>query len=255
MPGIVARSREAKRERRTSEAEGADWLDRYLEDSRHLAVSLFLVVPILLAYEVGLVLTRSQYQNAVDLVVKQPFHRFLGASGFLVFNALVLFGAGYLAGRLHGSRRLRLEVAVGAALEGLVYAILLGRGIAALLARAGLSIPAIDSPVALGIVLSLGAGVYEELFFRLALLETLDWILTRCVGLEAAAASALAIVLGSLAFAQAHYLGASPSATLDPYGFAFRFVAGLVLATIYRVRGLAVAVYTHAFYDCLLALS
>ncbi len=246
----MARSKEAARKPRRSA--DADWLDGYLTDSRNLAMSLLLVAPILLAYEVGLVLTQSRWQNAVDLAFKRPLYHFIGPNAFLLFNALVIFGAGWLAGRLHGSRHMRLEVVAGVALESLLYAVLLGRGIATLLARVGL---AIDSPVALGIVLSLGAGVYEELFFRLVLLETLQWVFEQVVGLGANAASGVAIVLGSFAFAQAHYLGASPSATLDPYGFAFRFVAGLVLATIYRVRGLAVAVYTHAFYDCLLALS
>jgi hypothetical protein len=43
---------------------------------------------------------------------------------------------------------------------------------------------------------------------------------------------------------------------LPPYGdpfafgsFTFRLLAGIIFATLYKLRGFAVAVYTHAFYD------
>jgi membrane protease YdiL (CAAX protease family) len=57
-----------------------------------------------------------------------------------------------------------------------------------------------------------------------------------------------AFLLSSVAFSLVHYL---PPAG-DPWSFGsftFRSLAGLAFATLFKLRGFAVAVYTHAFYD------
>ena len=66
--------------------------------------------------------------------------------------------------------------------------------------------------------------------------------------------AALAIFLPTVTFAAYHYVGEGA----DPWdvgSFAFRCAAGAVLALIYFIRGLAAAVYTHAFYDVFLHLT
>ncbi|MBI4618183.1 MAG: CPBP family intramembrane metalloprotease [Planctomycetes bacterium] len=230
------------------------WLDAYLDDSRDLAVGALLAFPILLAYEIGIFLTRSRYQNAVEYVVKAPFRRFFGPDAFLITNGLVILGAAYLLGRLGRTRRLRWELAAGVVLEALLYALLLGRVVGLTLRKVGLAAAAGGPSEGLTIVLALGAGVYEEVFFRLGLLGTLEWLFAKAAGLPRTWAGALAVVAGSLVFSAAHYWGISPSATFEASGFAFRFLAGVALSTIFLLRGLAVAVYTHAIYDCLLVL-
>jgi hypothetical protein len=59
---------------------------------------------------------------------------------------------------------------------------------------------------------------------------------------------ASAFVLSSLLFSAAHHI--------PPYGdplelgvFTFRFLAGMIFASLFWFRGFAVAVYTHALYD------
>ena len=59
----------------------------------------------------------------------------------------------------------------------------------------------------------LGAGVYEELLFRLLLLPLLAWVLRR-FRVAPAASMAGAVVLSSLLFAAAHYIG--PTAIASP---------------------------------------
>jgi membrane protease YdiL (CAAX protease family) len=97
-------------------------------------------------------------------------------------------------------------------------------------------------------VMSLGAGVYEEIVFRLGVLGGLRVVLEKAVHLSRAVSIVSAFVASSLLFSAIHYI--------PPYGddfalnsFTFRFLAGLLFALIFRFRGLAVAVYTHAFYD------
>ena len=57
----------------------------------------------------------------------------------------------------------------------------------------------------------------------------------------------IAFVASSLAFSAAHHLiGGEP---FRVGVFTYRFFCGMIFATIYQLRGLGVAVYTHALYD------
>ena len=94
-----------------------------------------------------------------------------------------------------------------------------------------------------------GAGVYEELLFRLMLLP----LAMAAVGLAIASRSikiAAALIITSVLFAAAHYLG--------PYGdhfdvasFSFRALAGIFFAVLFIFRGFGIAAGTHALYDML----
>jgi membrane protease YdiL (CAAX protease family) len=105
--------------------------------------------------------------------------------------------------------------------------------------------------LALSAVLAVGAGVYEELVFRLLLMRGTLWLLQRVAGMHGVAAGAVAVATSSLIFALFHHVG--PGAEpFTPEAFTFRSLAGLLLAGLFAFRGLAVAVYAHAFYDLLL---
>jgi membrane protease YdiL (CAAX protease family) len=121
------------------------------------------------------------------------------------------------------------------------------------------------SPEPRDLVLDLGAGVYEEIVFRFLAIRGI-FLLLRLDPFEAFddhprasrgsvfSATAVAVLVSSLLFALYHHVGPGG----DPFApalFAFRTLAGLLLALIYFCRGLAAAVYTHAFYDVLVHLS
>ena len=102
-------------------------------------------------------------------------------------------------------------------------------------------------PTGAAVVTSLGAGVYEELLFRLGLFIGGASLLVS-LGLRAVVAILVAAVLSSILFSFAHHLG--------PYGepfevsvFIFRLLAGLAFAAICYWRSFAHAVYTHFLYD------
>ena len=101
------------------------------------------------------------------------------------------------------------------------------------------------------LVASLGAGIFEELVFRLAMLSVLCLLLVRvCDALRISRVFALLVaVLGSaVVFSAFHHLG--PGAPPYEQGvFLFRTAAGILLGLLFVVRGFAVAVYTHALYD------
>ena len=192
-----------------------------------LAASLVLVFPLLLVYEVGVLFAGSV--NGADVVTRLLFAA-LGRPAYLALHALIAIG--FLLWIRRGRRwtTLRLEVAAPVILERV-----LGLGLS--------SASVIDA---------LGAGVHEELVFRLALLGGL---VAFAAGSPATArwprlAVFGALVLSSIAFSLAHHVGGYG----EPWAaraFAFRLLAGAALGAIFWFRSLAHAVYAHAIYDLL----
>ncbi|OOP56287.1 MAG: hypothetical protein AYP45_09485 [Candidatus Brocadia carolinensis] len=105
----------------------------------------------------------------------------------------------------------------------------------------------------LGIILSVGAGVYEEIVFRLLLITSLYFIFTTLMKISKPVSAIISIITGTLLFAAMHYMGTLGD-TFTYSNFTFRILAGIVLSTIFMFRGLGVAVYTHAIYDVLSVL-
>ena len=97
-----------------------------------------------------------------------------------------------------------------------------------------------------------GAGLYEEILFRLLLLPTVAWVCQRA-GIGSAAACFYSVLLTSLLFSAAHYVGPLGD-TFAVYSFTFRAIAGVFFATLFVVRGFGIAAGTHAGYDMLVGL-
>jgi hypothetical protein len=133
-------------------------------------------------------------------------------------------------------------------LEAAIYALTLSTAIRFLMSHVLEPAGALSlGPTGSRLVASLGAGVHEELVFRLGLCAGGAWLLVRA-GASSRLAIALAVIASSLLFSYAHHVG--------PYGdpftrdlFAYRALAGLAFALIFYFRSLAHAVYAHALYD------
>jgi membrane protease YdiL (CAAX protease family) len=138
-------------------------------------------------------------------------------------------------------------------LEALVLALALGPVVGWMIGGLGLSLrpPQAEAAAAwLPFLMSVGAGVWEELVFRLALLGGLTLLLVRALKLETWVATGAAVLASALIFALYHHMGALG----EPWQaarFAFRFLAGTILGVLFATRGLAVVVYMHVFYDLL----
>src|SRR5690606_37485911 len=104
-------------------------------------------------------------------------------------------------------------------------------------------------PLTLQLALSIGAGLYEELVFRVLLVGGLFLLARRFFPARWQAYLAAALV-GAFLFSLVHYVGAFG----DPFtlpSFTFRFLFGLALNGVFLLRGFAVAAWTHALYDVL----
>ena len=93
------------------------------------------------------------------------------------------------------------------------------------------------------LLVSLSAGLYEELLFRMVGIALLHAIFVDVLRLRNGTGTGLAILGTALAFAWYHDPIASPALGV------FAFVAGLELGMLFVWRGFAVVVWTHVLYD------
>jgi hypothetical protein len=147
----------------------------------------------------------------------------------------------------------------GMTIESVAFAVLLlflCRNLKPLLDQYGAAFAQIkfQPPAAGQVVTFVGAGIYEEVLFRLGLFS-LAVMLLRLALLPKAIAVPIAAIGASIAFAAAHHLGPNRDWPIDPVVFGFRAAAGLYFTTLYVARGFGVAVGAHAGYDVLVGVT
>lgn len=242
----------------------------YWRDSRAPRHSLLLALPLLLLYELlAGSLSRaqlSQVRNGADVLLKSVFVAVGGRYGLTAFTALLVIAGVTLVWRdrrTHGP--IRPVLFVGMLLEAVLNALALGAvasTLTSLLLDARLTIlpqpagpaqgfPALGAPSQ--IMVSLGAGIYEELVFRVLLVSGLALLARTLLGLGHLGASVLAAVLGALVFSLFHYVG--PLGDQFTLGsFTFRAIAGLLFSGLYLLRGFGITAWTHSLYDIFLSV-
>lgn len=235
----------------------------YWQLTRSARYSLWFVVPLLLLYE-GLAValnrgTGTGIRNGADVLLRSLAATVLGDRGPVVFGvlvALVLIALGVRDSRRSGDRvrprlfvLMLLESAVLAVVFGFVVGVVTAQLVNALPTMAIGQTAEMDWPVVF--MVSLGAGVYEELVFRVLLVSGLLIAARAVFGLGTVAASVFAVVTGALIFSAFHYIGPYGD-SLEMPSFVFRTVAGLAFSGLYVTRGFGITAWTHALYDVFL---
>jgi len=214
----------------------------YLESSRGLAASYVFIAPLFAIYQAGLALDAS-IRNGTDPIFRELLQRF---SRFgLVFLNFVVLGLLLLAiWRTRSRRRHRKGLYAFMLLESCAWAAVLlvtGRWIAARLDLLAIA------PLARGLLASAGAGIYEEVLFRLFVVGGLLLVFHRGLGGALWWVAPVAILIAAVLFSQAHHtLGGEPWSREI---FLYRAGLGIVLGAVFVVRGLGVVVYAHALYN------
>lgn len=210
-----------------------------------LPASLVLVFPLLLIYQIAIVFVPS-------VVASDPISRLLfalcqGRAGYLLSQAVI---AAIFLAWIHSTGRARalsLRVIAPVLIESLAIAALLWLGLPLIVHHA------LGLGVGTSAASALGAGIYEELMFRLLITGGALQV-ALAIGLERREASILAVLLGALAFAAAHHLGGAGE-SFSAAAFAFRALAGVALGATCWFRSFAHAVYAHVAYDLLILLA
>jgi membrane protease YdiL (CAAX protease family) len=235
----------------------------YWQASRAPRYSLLFALPLLVFYQVlALLLAHGprSVRNGADVILQSLFVAVAGAWGPTLFM-VCLIGIGlWLVARdirAHGGR-LRARIFAGMLAESLLLGLVFGlvvsgvtTGVLGLLQTLALP-PDRQLDWWTRLMVSLGAGIYEELLFRVVLVGALA-ALARALGWRAVPAGAAATVVGAAIFSAFHYLGPYGD-RLQVYSFVFRMVAGLFFSGLYLTRGFGITAWTHALYDVSLLL-
>lgn len=211
---------------------------------------LVLTMPVFVGYHLGVIFL--PVRNAMDVVTRELVA--LADHDLLAYGGLTLaIGGTYaivlvLAGRGHALQWHRFAAM---AAEGILYAVAM-RLVANYVVGRVFLVGGIPQGAFAGLVMSLGAGFYEELAFRVVLFGA---------GLKAigafyplgSALRKLVVPIGwalvtSAVFSGWHYVGALGD-PFDARSFVFRWVCGVVFVAIYALRGFAPVVWTHMVYD------
>jgi hypothetical protein len=245
-----------------------------LADKPGAWVDLALTLPIFVGYQLGVVFLRVK--NASDLVTGPLLQLANGSRvnylGMTLAIGVVFAGIFALLGR---GQAFRFGKFVQIALEGAVYAVVMRIGANFIVGRLpmltlGLGTRAqtiaatspLGSDPLTGFVMSLGAGFYEELAFRVVLFGLGAKLLVLLLARErmslveqgprltfrAFVIMTIWAFVSAAIFSGVHYVGALGD-NFQLGSFVFRFVLGLALTLIFVLRGFAAAVWTHALYD------
>lgn len=249
--------------------------------------SLVFLLPLVLAYEIGSLLYLTDHDAGMQQTIRAKKLLDLFFSTFGV-AALLITGIAMLAALLiwHVLRRDRWTVkpvvVLGMTLEAALWALPLvvlgaivhraaatlgvvpdgdaegllaaaqgaaaipGGGVGA--GAGGVGMDLLTAPWPARATIAIGAGIYEELLFRLVGIAVLHLVVKDLLQAGEQAARFIAIAGTSVAFALYHDV-TLPGGGVQWPAFIFFFCAGVYFGTIYLARGFGIVVAVHAIYD------
>jgi len=232
-------------------------LSPYFSQTKSLTYSYLIALPLLILYEILILISQPDADGFVrlstDIWIKWVFAS-IGFDTLKFTVALVLIMGLYVYFKDRKNPvRVRGRFFLYMILESTAYAIIIAMLISGFLglifnmdANAGIASLSKFQQFAL----SIGAGLYEELIFRVLLVNGL-LVLFGWMGFQKGWKHASAMILAALLFSSVHYFGSyGDMFTLS--SFLFRFLFGLALNGLLIYRGFGIAAWTHSIYDVLL---
>lgn len=226
-------------------------LQDYFWQSELPLTALIFLLPMIVLYEVGTHFFASDWSRHTETRVLafnllRQFMEIFGATGRYL-PGLVVVGV-LLA--WHVARRDPWRLHVGTAMGMVVESAMLALPLLVLGNLVGHFLPLYAASNAWkgGIVLALGAGIYEELVFRLMAFTLLNILLIDLLRIRRNTAYVLIVVISSTLFSAYHYW--SPQS--GPFRWSdcvFRTASGVYFGTLFITRGFGVTAGSHAAYD------
>jgi membrane protease YdiL (CAAX protease family) len=231
----------------------------YLAATRHPQACLFFLLPLLAAYELGVCWLGGPQpealRNGADTWLRWALEAF-GLPSLYCAPGLILVVFVIWSGLRRWDRPEQIvRLWVGMAVESVVFAVglwLLSRRLGPWLDSLGVRLTVGPNDKVLGrIITYVGAGIYEEMLFRLLLFFALGRLFRLAAPLPVAAL--LTLLLSGILFSAAHHLGPYGEPA-QPYVVLFRTLAGVYFGLLYQLRGFGVVVGAHACYDVLVGV-
>jgi membrane protease YdiL (CAAX protease family) len=230
------------------------------ESARPLTILVFLL-PLIVVYELGTWHYATDPGGMVERRVRafqwmQEFFVMVGATGRYLPPLTVV---GVLLS-WHIARgdvwRVRPGVLAGMTVEGIAWSLpLLAVSLVAVRLvtewLSPLSVASSSGNTSALLVLSIGAGVYEELVFRLIAFALLSLLLMDLLRIGRWISAPLIVIVSAACFAFYHYLGGEP---FSWQSMVFRTFAGVYLGALMLSRGFGITAFAHICYDIFVVL-
>ncbi len=232
-------------------------LKEYIDYTRSPLQSVIFILPALLVYEGGLFLfNRSDVtgiRNGADVLLRQ-FYSLFGLYGFYAFAVSLLlillftFWLEYQRGQKIAIQPIYFFGMLG---ESIIYGVVLFVFLSKIAAIDLQITPPLELKMAQQLILAMGAGIYEELVFRVLAVSGIATLMMVGARWKNRSAYGLGILLSAVVFSWFHYVGMYGDSFLIRT-FLLRTIAGIVLSLLYVLRGFGITAYTHIFYDCII---
>ncbi|HKJ66513.1 MAG TPA: CPBP family glutamic-type intramembrane protease [bacterium] len=234
-------------------------LKDYAAYTRSPLQSVIFVLPVFLLYEGGLFLfNRSDVtgiRNGADVLLRQ-FYGLFGLYGFYAF-AVSLLGILLFTFWLEYQREEKISLQpnyfLGMLGESVIYGVILFIFLSKIAAIDLQVAPVLELQTIQQLVLAMGAGIYEELVFRVLIVSGIATLMIVVARWKIHGAYGLGILLSALVFSWFHYVGIYGD-SFQVRTFLLRTIAGIVLSVLYVFRGFGITAYTHIFYDFIIIL-
>jgi len=230
----------------------------YLHRSEGPLHSLVFLLPFIIFYEVGTKLFAvDPISHGEDRIIAfnlmSRFFGWFGASGkYLPGLAVVGILLAWHVAR-NDKWTIRPSTLLGMAAESVIWAfplVVLGR-VFIIFWQTHVTLMGTEASWKSVLVLPIGAGIYEELVFRLIFFTAMSLLLVDVLGMPKVRAALLMVALSSVTFSLYHYLG---NERFTAESFAFRTAAGVFFGVIFWTRGFGITAGCHASYDIIVGL-
>ena len=227
---------------------------KYLEYTRTPIYSLLFTLPFFLIYEVGIFLTSNEnlniMRNGADALMRQILSTF-GLVG-LYWMGAIFFIAIILTFLVQRKFWYDIEIfgnyLIIMVFESLFWSVLLYF----FMSNVYLFLMNPNGEVLIQqITLAIGAGIYEEFFFRVVLILLISSILALVFNWNKKINNWLSMIIAAGIFSAFHFIGDYA----DFFSFKIfmvRFLAGIILGTLYFFRGFGITAWSHSIYDLII---
>ena len=227
----------------------------YFDYSKNLLVGIVFILPFLFLYEIICLFyfrySNYEIRNTADVIIHDLFYFFGSYSQFAYSISLflvVLFIYFYNVNKNKKFKIIPISLLL-IAFEGIIYGFIL---------TLILNNPEIfnikhfyQSDLLLSLYLCIGAGVWEEILFRLIIYNLFLMLMFKIFKNSSYFNIFISIIICSFLFSLFHYIGVNGD-IFNLTSFYYRFIGGLYLTVLYHYRGFGVVSMAHLSYDFIL---
>jgi len=227
-------------------------------ESRKPIYSFILSLPLIFLYEAGIFLINSDdlpvLRNGADVLIRNLLES-MGLLGIYSTGIILFFGfflVLFLQRKTLMGTTFKKEFFPFIILESLLWGLFLYVSMG-VLRQSFFSNPS-DRLWFGQIVMSLGAGIYEEILFRLLLITIISKVLKLIFNWREFVCQFYSILIAACFFSLFHFVGVYAD-TPDISLFLIRFFGGCFLGSLFLLRGFGITAYTHCLYDLIVVVN